>query len=213
MWMQDRDVAARAASPRRRRARDRRPCRRVAVGLPDEHAEVLEDLASAHRAGLDVGLELRGGLLAPKPGPTGPRKLTFGEQDHPVLVLAGARCASSALPAAGRRTCRSALTRICRLIGVHRLHRRVSYSAGRDRRRLDGCGCRSTGNFARGTGCCGDDERATSACTRGWSAAGTRARALRPAAAGSARAAVAARRADARATASSARAAAHEAKS
>ena len=46
-----------------------------------------------------------------------------------------------------------------------------------------------TGNFARGTGCCGHDERRLAACTRGSSAAGTRARALRPAAAGSGRAA------------------------
>ena len=38
-------------------------CRRLPSAFRDEHAEVLEDL-QAHRAGLDVGLELLGGLRA-----------------------------------------------------------------------------------------------------------------------------------------------------
>ena len=57
-----------------------------AVGLARAEPEVLDDLAEAQRAGLDVGLELRRGALA-QPGADA-LEVDVREHHHPVAVRA-----------------------------------------------------------------------------------------------------------------------------
>ncbi len=103
-----------------------------AVGLPGRQAEALHDLADADRAGLDVGLELRGDLRAG--ARTDAAEVERREDHHAVLVPAGPHRVE-------RRLSRSpdaplALTITCRLSGSIAVADGVDDLGGGERRRV-----------------------------------------------------------------------------
>ncbi len=129
-----------------------------AVGLLVGQAEALHDLADAERAGLDVGLELRGDLLA-RSG-TDVAQVEPGEHHHLALVAARRDGVHRRLQSLARRG-----------VGVDH-EPEVQRSPSRRRRVFTSstvmeCGGwwwkSMTGNFAFGTGCCG-----TTSVDRGW---------------------------------------------
>ena len=149
----------------------------AAVGLPHEHAEVLEDL-QPHRAGLDVRVELLRRLRA-EAGSDRLAEVHVGEQDHPILVLARAQRVDALAQAIAGRAAQ--VDEDLQVVRLHPLHDAIEL-ARRNRRRLmavdvDHRKLRARHRMLRRR------PAATSACSRGSSAARTPAAALPPGAA------------------------------